>query len=325
MIFVGWDGGGTKTEVCLTDEAGRLLARESFGPLNPNGADRSRMEKTVGDALRFMADHGVTGETCGGFVIGMAGISNHAAAGWLREALARAGWQGPLTLAGDQQIALAGAIEGHGAILIAGTGSVCFGRTPAGETFRVGGYGHLIDDVGSGYAIGREILMAAVRAEDGRAAPTLLRDRLYAEMGFTAAEDLVTWLYAPGREKREIAALARLLPEALEQRDPAAEGIAERAGEDLADLAVTAWRKSGMTDGELAMTGSILLHVSAIRGRVAARMREAYPEVCLMHPRGTPAEGAAKMAREPEGGSGAEGGLGGDRKAPQNSLEEIKL
>ena len=325
MIYVGWDGGGTKTEVCLTDEAGRPLARETFGPLNPNGADRIRVEETVREALAFMTRAGAAAENCGGLVIGMAGISNRAAADWVCSALARAGWRGPLRLAGDQEIALAGAIEGHGAILIAGTGSVCTGRTPEGKVFRVGGYGHLIDDAGSGYAIGREILRAAVRAEDGRGEPTPLRERLYAEKGFSGAADLVTWLYAPGREKAEIAALARLLPEALGQRDPVAERIAEQAGADLAEMAITAWRKNGMTDGDLALTGSILRHFSVIRGQVEARMREAFPRVRLMQPRGTPAEGAARMARETfrRGENGAADG-GPERKAPGTERDDLR-
>ena len=65
---------------------------------------------------------------------------------------------------------------GTGCILIAGTGSICTGITEDGKTARAGGWGHLIDDVGSGYALGRDALTAVVRAQDGRGAKTVLTD-----------------------------------------------------------------------------------------------------------------------------------------------------
>ena len=169
MLYCGWDGGGTKTEVCLLDETGRI-ASAVFGPLNPNGAARDRVPETVKACVNYMKEQAGSLSEIAGLVVGMAGISNLSARSLLENALADVGWTGPLRLLGDQEIALAGAVEGPGMLLIAGTGSVCCGRDAAGNLFRVGGYGYLIDDCGSGWAIGRDILSAVVRAEDGRAA-----------------------------------------------------------------------------------------------------------------------------------------------------------
>ena len=294
MIFCGWDGGGTKTEICVTDESGRTLEAAVFGPLNLNGDDPKEVEKTIRDGLAFVR----TWDDCAGMVIGAAGISNREAAARIREILAREGWSGQVQLSGDQEIALAGAIEGHGAILIAGTGSVLYGRTEAGSFFRVGGYGHLVDDGGSGYAIGRDIIAAAVRTEDGRENSPLLRQMVFEAENFSSVSDLITWLYAPGRQKWEIASLSRLLSEALARGDASAERIAEKAGGELAELAITGWRKTGMTDGTLAMTGGILNRISRIRSLVEAKMAEAFPKVRCARPLGSPAQGAARMARE---------------------------
>ena len=152
MYYCGWDGGGTKTEVCFLNQEGNTVS-QSFGPLNVNGASRETVEKTVRDAALYMGSQPGGLDAFGMLVIGMAGVSNRDAAEMVTQAVRKAGYGGPLRLKGDQEIALAGAIQGHGAVLIAGTGAICYGRDPAGNSFRVGGYGYLIDDGGSGYAI----------------------------------------------------------------------------------------------------------------------------------------------------------------------------
>ena len=296
MLYCGWDGGGTKTEVCLADETGRKLASAVFGPLNPNGASRDQVMETVKQGVRYMAEQAGGLDRIGGLVVGMAGISNRSARTLLEEALAEAGWTGPYRLAGDQDIALAGAVDGPGALLIAGTGSVCCGRDAEGNAFRVGGYGYLIDDVGSGWAIGRDILKAVIRAEDGRSPATVLTGLVFGKLNISSVGEMITWLYAPDTGKKEVAALSSLLPAALEKQDAAAEAVAAKAAEDLAELAETGWKKSGLAAGELAVTGSILLKLPAVRNAVEQRLRRTCPLLRVTEPRATPAEGAAKMA-----------------------------
>ena len=297
MYCCGWDGGGTKTEVCVLKENGET-ASQSFGPLNVNGASRETVEKTVRDAVTYMSCHPGGLEECAMLVVGMAGVSNRDAAAFMEQTVRQTGYEGPLRLAGDQEIALAGAIQGYGAVLIAGTGAICYGRDPAGNSFRVGGWGYLIDDGGSGYAIGRDILMAAVRAEDGRGKDTCLKQKVFDTLGVKDIGGVITWLYAPGTGKKEIAALAPLLLPALEAGDEAAGEIARKAANDLAELVITGWRKTGMRDGEAAMTGSILNRYAPIRSMAEARIHAELPEVRLISPRYSPARGAALMARD---------------------------
>lgn len=298
MLYCGWDGGGTKTEVCLTDESGRTVAMAVFGPLNPNGASRERVFETVRDCIQYMKEQAGDLNRIRALVIGMAGISNEGARSMLEEALAEAGWTGDRHLAGDQDIALAGAVEGPGMLLIAGTGSVLSGRDAEGRPFRVGGYGYLIDDGGSGWAIGRDILAAVVRAEDGRGPKTALTAMVFEQLGIRNVGELITWLYAPETGKRETAALAALLPAALEQGDGAARAIAKKAADDLAEMAEAGWEKSRLREGEMAFTGSILQRMPGIRDAVETRLRTSCPGLRIIESRGTPAEGAAKMARK---------------------------
>lgn len=296
--YCGWDGGGTKTGVCALDAAGSPLAEAAFGPLNPNGSPRETVENTVADCLRFMA--GLPGglEACGGLVIGFAGASNIRAKELIARCLADHGYTGPLRLLGDQEIALAGAIEGPGCILIAGTGSVCFGRDAQGQPFRSGGYGYLIDDGGSGYAIGRDILTAVVRAADGREPETCLTAAVYERLALRDIGSLITWLYSPETGKKQIAALAPLLLPALEDRDEAAGRIVCRAVRELSDLALAAWKKAGMTGGEIALLGSIMQHYPMIRQGVCEHLTAELPGARIIEPRGSAALGAAQLARK---------------------------
>ncbi len=296
MYCCGWDGGGTKTEVCVLDEKNETASR-TFGPMNVNGASRETVEKTVRDAVGFMGGQPGGMEACAMLVIGMAGVSNRDAAAMIERAVRRAGYAGQLRLKGDQEIALAGAIRDHGAVLIAGTGAICYGRDPEGNSFRVGGWGHLIDDGGGGYAIGRDILAAAVRAEDGRGKETCLKQMVFDALHVNDIRGVITWLYAPGTGKKEVASLAPLLLSALDAGDEEASAIVRKAAADLSELVITGWEKNGMTDGEAAMTGSILTRYTPIRNLTEERIHAVLPKVRIISPRFSPGQGAAMMAR----------------------------
>ncbi len=299
--YAGWDGGGTKTRVCILDGDGREKACMDFGPLNPNGAGEDTVRRSIRDCVRFMADAAPLPDY-GCLVIGMAGISSRPAAQMVEKRVREAGYTGPLRLLGDQEIALEGAIQGHGAVLIAGTGSVCFGRDEEGRPVRTGGYGYLIDDEGSGYAVGRDILKALVRAEDGRGPDTCLREMVYDRLHMQKVGDVISWLYAKDTGKKEIAALAQLLPPALLLEDREALHIADKAAEELSQLVKAAWEKSGMKGGELALTGSMLEHVRPIRDGVIRRVHAFREEIRIISPRADPARGAAALARATQPG-----------------------
>lgn len=304
MFFAGWDGGATKTAVRLVDESGCFLSESVFGPMNLNGTSPETVCQTVLACVARMAEETGGLEACGGLVIGAAGISNRKVCEEITSDVRSAGYAGPLLLLGDQEIALHGAIRGAGGVLIAGTGSVCFGRDPSGAYFRTGGRGYLIDDDGSGYAIGRDILAAVVRAADGRLSPTCLTDLVYARLNVSSPEGIVTWLYAPATGKKEIAALAPLLLPALDQGDAAAVAIEKKAASDLSDLVISAWKTADMSAGELALTGSILRQYPGIRRGVVSGINAVFPSLRIGDPRGTPAEGAAALALQHFGKKG---------------------
>ena len=225
------------------------------------------------------------------------GVSNPQARALLEQMLRRCGYRGALLLTGDQETALAGALGAPcGMVLIAGTGSICFGRDAAGKTARSGGYGHKIDDEGSGYALGRDALAAVVRAQDGRGPRTLLTDLVFAQLKVVD----VGGGYGcrmPANRQKQIAALAPLVARAYEAGDEAAKAVVEKACRELALLVEPVARALHMEDGVLALTGSILLRDKAVREGTAALLRMRFPGMRLAEPKSDAVAGAQRFWR----------------------------
>jgi len=291
----GLDGGGTKTALLCMDQAGRVVAEHAFGPLNVNGTDWEDVRRVLGEAAAFLAD--LPGQ-CAGLTVSAAGLSNPEARGIILSALQAAGYLGPVDLRGDQEAALRGAVGPAGAVLIAGTGSICYGRNLDGQTARCGGWGNLLDDEGSGYAIGRDILRALLWAQDGRGPATRLTALVQAHLGSAQPGDIIRFVHAPGRNKRDVAAISTLLPPALAEGDEAAMDIAHKAADGLAMLCPPVLGSLGLQGGELALAGGVLAHIPLIHQRVREQLNRQYPGLSIIAPRHSPAWGAADFARE---------------------------
>lgn len=297
MFYCGWDGGASKTEVCVVDEQGVVLGKANFGPINLNGSSFETAKSTIKNCIDYMNTLGGI-ENCAGLVIGLAGVSNQDAKGKIEKAVRECGYSSKLSIVGDQEIALAGAFSGAGAISIAGTGSICFGKDESGNAFRSGGYGYLIDDVGSGYAIGIEILKAVTREADGRGEKTCLTQAVYEKLNITQLCELISWLYAPQTEKKQIASLASLLPNAIEQGDIVAKNIANKSAIDLAALVISAFKKANLQQGKLALVGSIFKHFEVIKIKTEEIIQRELPRIEIVAPKHSPSQGAANIARE---------------------------
>ena len=291
-MFAGWDGGGTKTRVVCLSEGGGLFAQADFGSLNPNGSPESEVRATVSRALQWMAG---LGECCA-LAVSVAGVSNPQTATLLYRLLAENGYHGPLRLAGDQESALCGAVGEVGAVLVAGTGSVCFGKNADGQIARCGGYGYLVDDEGSGYAIGRDILSTVLRARDGRIPSTRLSALVSEQPGWEDFPALMQNLYNSNFEKSKVAALAPLAIAAGD--DAAAQQIILKASRELTLLATTVIDQLHLENERLAFTGSILEHMLPVRTAVSVTLQQRYPRLQGFEPLADAAYGAACMAMQ---------------------------
>lgn len=298
MYYAGWDGGGTKTSMELRGSDGKKLGRHTSGPLNYNSCEPWQVRETALTLLKQMAQFGPL-EEYGGLCIAAAGVSNQDARTFLEATLREGGYTGRIWIVGDQEAALRGAVGRQpGMVLVSGTGSICFGKNAAGETHRAGGRGHLIDDEGSGYAIGRDILSSVVRQADGRMQKTGLYDAVMHRLGAHCVEDVVHYVYKNVNAKQNISALAPLLSDAWEQGDPAAVQIADKAGQELASLAAAVAERLSLQSAVLALTGSVLDHCAPVRECLGKALAQRLPELQLICARQDAAAGAALLAMD---------------------------
>jgi N-acetylglucosamine kinase-like BadF-type ATPase len=298
-FVAGLDGGGTKTAVAITDESGAVVHAFASGPINFNGNDEAAIRGSFEEIMRII------GEVCGGLdrceqiCIGAAGVSNPTMTARLTSHIRDCGYPGGLLIIGDHETALCGALDdpyGRGIILIAGTGSICYGRNEAGLTHRAGGFGYLIDDEGSGYSIGRDLLAAVVRSEDGRAPKTAIAALVYERLQVGTVREIVSFVYDKKTGKKEIAALAPLLSEACALGDQAAMEIVEKSARSLVELAVPVVEKLSLQEGVLAMAGSVLLKNEKIRNAFRERLKREYPGLSCIAAKKDAESGAVLMA-----------------------------
>ncbi|HEX8320666.1 BadF/BadG/BcrA/BcrD ATPase family protein [Longimicrobium sp.] len=232
-FFAGVDGGGTRTTLVLADADGRELARAEgpAGLVDPRHPERSAevIAGLVREAVGGLGPGRVPDALCAG----LAGVGNEAERVAVEEALAELGVAGRVRVASDGEIALEGAFGGGaGILLIAGTGSVAYGRAGDGRMERCGGWGMIVGDEGSGYALGREGLKAALRSVDGREPPTPLLARFLDTLGLEHAREIPPWA---GRvEKADVAALAREVLEAAALGDAVSMRVVRAQAAELA-------------------------------------------------------------------------------------------
>ena len=294
----GMDGGGSKTALCCMDGRGSVICLDSFGQLNINGMDRLAVDKALADAAARIAELQSRGGICAGMTIATAGISNPDCHSVIASGLRAAGYRGPFDLRGDHEAALRGAVGKVGLVLIAGTGSICFGRSAQGQTARAGGWGYLLDDEGGGYALGRDILKAVLRALDGRAAPTALTEAVYRHFSLKGSEDLIRIIYDPVLGKGSIAGLAPLVQDAADKGDAPAKNIISHAALELAALCAAVMDRLQLDRSILALSGGVLHGVRALREALETRLREKYPLLRVIQPLHDAAWGAADLSRE---------------------------
>lgn len=303
----GLDGGGTKTAVTVADERGAVAGTFVAGPINFNGQDEESIRGTFREIMETIGQASGGLNRCAQICIGAAGVSNPEVSDRLAKLVRESGYAGGLRIVGDHETALYGALERpYGIILIAGTGSICFGRNEAGLIHRTGGFGYLIDDEGSGYSIGRDLLAAVVRASDGRSGPTAITELVFGQLGVGSVPEIIGFVYDKRTNKKDVAALAPLLSAACDAGDRVAIGIADKSARSLYDLAVPAVEKLSLWEGELAMAGSVLLRNSYVQGALSGMLKQTYPKLQVGPARKDAVSGAVLMAldrlKEEQGG-----------------------
>jgi len=163
------------------------------------------------------------------------------------------------TVVNDSELILAGGTpDGWGVALVAGTGSVCLGRTREGRTVRVGGWGPILGDEGSGYQIAVSALRRVTQTADGRAEAKALLAAVLRHWSLPEAGALIRYVHRAEATPSEIAGLATVVLDLATRGDDDARAIVEGAADELAGHVRTVVRKLGVKQPPLALSGGLL-------------------------------------------------------------------
>jgi glucosamine kinase len=296
-FFVGIDGGGTRTTAVVINADGNILARAE-GPagrvdVREPAAGAALLAQLAASALQETGAQPPAAALC----CALAGAGRPHERTTLEQALVARGIARNVVVVGDAEAALQDAFgSGPGILLISGTGSIGWGRAADGKMARCGGWGHLLGDEGSGYAIGRAALRAAVQAHDGRRGETALLPVVLTCTSVADIDGLVAW--SASASKADIAALA---PDVIDLAsvDATAAGIIEQAARELAEHVAALYHRlqPWPQSAQVALTGGLLEQGRPLRPYAVAAISEWEIDVRLLEQRVDAAHGAALLAR----------------------------
>lgn len=301
--IMGLSSADSLTQVNIATLTGIVVQSFTVGTISFFFADESEVEHNLAEAFVTAQMAGYPVKNCRQVCAGVAGLQaqqmNLKMVPVLRDVMRRCGYTGDALLIGDEAIALAGALCGKaGAILLAGDTSACYGQTGKGLTHRTGGLGSLMDDDGSAYAIGREILRAVARASDGRGPATSLITHVYRTFKLASQSDFARLMRSEEPTTQQICDLSTALPIACHARDKVALGIVDMATEQLTCLVQPVIKRLSLQKGVLAVAGRVLLNDAFMGIAFKKRIAEIFPDLQCVPPRNDGAAGAVLLAKE---------------------------
>jgi N-acetylglucosamine kinase-like BadF-type ATPase len=292
---LGIDAGGTKTVCQVTGGDGQLLA-ESRGPgANLQNAGELQAEKILHEVIRAATLEADAWPVTA--CIGMAGVDRPEDAATVRGILSRLVPRCPVVVVNDALIALeAGVPGGPGVVLIAGTGSIAYGRNMQGVAARAGGWGYVLGDEGSGYWLGRQALRAVLRASDGRGPQTRLTAHVLAHYDVARPEDLVREIYYGRFKPSTVAAIASLVDDAATDGDVWAQQLIDTGARELSLAALAVCDRLALPTGPVVLAGGIFGAVPRMRTGVVDTLAAHRPGMLVQVLAREPAAGAISLA-----------------------------
>jgi len=294
---LGIDAGGTKTMCLLADGEGRVIAEARGEGANLQAVGEFEVEKVLHGVMeRAIGDRDLRPAA---ICLGMAGVDREGDAAVMRALMRRIGYKARVVITNDALVALvAGVGDDPGVVLLAGTGSIAYGRNAKDEAARAGGWGYVLGDEGSGYWIGRHALRAVVRASDGRGQPTALTPLVLEHFGATRASELVHAIYDRAVRPSAIAAVAHAVQRAADAGDAVATKILTVGARELAACAASVVRRLDLTEEAFSFVlgGGILHAVPTLAAGAQAQLLELAPRSRVRMLDREPACGAVALA-----------------------------
>jgi N-acetylmuramic acid 6-phosphate etherase len=331
--FVGIEAGATHTVALAVAGNGRPPCRVDAGPANLCLLDDRQLVRLFRTIARSLPPPAA-------LAIGMAGARTEADHERIRKAAA-AVWPGVSCYAtsdletglmaagdGDPSARRAAARSRRAALsrvlVLSGTGSCCFGRSAEGSTVRVGGWGHILGDRGSGYEIGLRALQAVVHACDCDNRWPALGQRLLRALALNEPEDLVGW--AQGAGKNEVGALAVEVFQAWSEHDPIAADVLSGVARTLANDAAVCARRVARRGSpvQFVLAGSVLVKQARFAAWVTRELRRLWPQAIVTPLTRESVWGAVELARQSSTARSAPCGVAPKLVPPKDDVPPLR-
>jgi len=293
-LILGVDGGGARTRALLADAGGRLLGRGNAGSSNYHVVGLEAAGRALGEAIED-ARHGAGRGPIRAACFGLASVDRPSDQLLVNGWVAREGLTDRFCVVNNSELVLAaGTPEGWGLALVAGTGSICIGRTADGREARAGGWGYLMGDEGGGYFIAVQALHLATQTADGRAEAQGLLEAVLDEWGLEHPEQLLGFVYQRETSPAEIAVLADRVLALADAGDVHAGLLVDGAASALGRHVDTVAGRLAMLEPPLAIGGGLLSSSARLREALRASLTLPVGPLTLVE---EPAQGALQIAR----------------------------
>ncbi|MEC8209446.1 MAG: BadF/BadG/BcrA/BcrD ATPase family protein [Verrucomicrobiota bacterium] len=296
MYALGIDGGGSRTRALLCDTYGQIIDQGLSGGTNPRTSSTAELKTHLKEAIK-QATQSIDCSKIIAAQFGLAGAGEADTRSKVKTiAMELLSDQTACTIGHDLEIALVGGLANKtGIVLVAGTGSACYGRSCDGRSAKCGGWGDLVDDVGSGSWIGLRALQAGVRQADGRLPESPLKK---AVMGFLKIDHMNTFkarIHDAGLSRSERARLAPIILNLASEGDAASIAIVAEGVDALSNCVFSTSRQLDMEAPSVLLSGGLLKHTYFSHSLEAA-LYTRIPSAIITKPILCPAAGAVLIA-----------------------------
>ena len=298
--IIGVDGGGTETIGVLMNAAGLVLAHAKVGPTNYQAVGAEKLKAEIDRLVQLLGvGEDKVFKKISHLYLGFAGVGRESDRKEVSALFAQNSLFEKVSIESDALIALAGAFGGaEGIIIIAGTGAICFGRSQDGPVVRSGGWGYLLGDEGSGYFMGQQAIMAALKDLDGRGDKTKLREMIEKRFELSRIDQIIPGIYKGKIDRMAIAGLAPLVFELAADNDTEAAEIVRRTGNEQGKMAKAVAEQLKLLNQKIrvALIGGIFNQKEILENEIAKELYELSWDVEITDPQYPPVIGAGILA-----------------------------
>lgn len=300
--FAGMDIGGTFARLRIVMEDGSLLGEEKTKgcTYNVSGYEKSRQVYQAA-VKQVLSQWKLAAEDCLGFCAAISGVDNQREAEECREIFAELGMKKDRVLVYNDCEIILELTDRPAVVLVAGTGSVAFGKNSKGETVRCGGWGPILSDEGSGMDMGKRVLRAVGDHMDGRKSCPVLYELFADRCPVRSVDELDNYIYENFSDKPKIADFAALAEEACRRGEEEAEKILTDCAQVLFELARDTAKKVemlGEKPEKLFLWGGVVTKNQFVADGVKARMKAEYPKLEVLVPEMEVTEIAVRRASQ---------------------------